>query len=57
MKLIDYAHKMGISDKTVWRWHKAGKIPDKLVLYEHVWATLRQRQNGNHCAAIPTDKG
>jgi len=26
MKLIDYAHKMGISYKTAWRWFKAGKI-------------------------------
>jgi putative resolvase len=29
MKLIDYAHKMGISYKTAWRWFKAGKIPGK----------------------------
>ena len=29
MKLIDYAHKMGISDKTAWRWYKAGKLPGK----------------------------
>jgi predicted site-specific integrase-resolvase len=27
MKLIDYAHKMGISYKTAWRWYKAGKLP------------------------------
>ncbi len=26
MKLIDYAHKMGISYKTAWRWYKAGTI-------------------------------
>jgi predicted site-specific integrase-resolvase len=29
MKLIDYAHKMGISYKTAWRWYKAGKLPGK----------------------------
>ncbi|MFL5706723.1 MAG: IS607 family transposase [Ktedonobacteraceae bacterium] len=29
MKLIDYAHKMGISYKTAWRWYKAGKIQGK----------------------------
>jgi putative resolvase len=29
MKLIDYAHKMGISYKTAWRWFKAGKIQGK----------------------------
>ena len=29
MKLIDYAHKMGIIDKTAWRWYKAGKLPGK----------------------------
>ncbi len=29
MKLIDYAHKMGISYRTAWRWYKAGKIPGK----------------------------
>jgi predicted site-specific integrase-resolvase len=29
MKLIDYAHKMGISYKTAWRWYKAGKLPAK----------------------------
>jgi predicted site-specific integrase-resolvase len=29
MKLIDYAHKMGISCKTAWRWYKAGKLPGK----------------------------
>jgi putative resolvase len=29
MKLIDYAHKMGISYKTAWRWYKAGKIAGK----------------------------
>lgn len=26
MKLIDYAHKMGISYRTAWRWFKAGTI-------------------------------
>lgn len=26
MKLVDYACTMGISYKTAWRWHKAGKI-------------------------------
>ena len=29
MKLIDYAHKMGISYKTAWRWYRAGKLPGK----------------------------
>jgi len=29
MKLIDYAHKMGISYRTAWRWYKAGKIAGK----------------------------
>jgi putative resolvase len=29
MKLIDYAHKTGISYKTAWRWYKAGKIQGK----------------------------
>jgi predicted site-specific integrase-resolvase len=29
MKLIDYAHKMGISYRTAWRWYKAGKIKGK----------------------------
>ena len=29
MKLIDYAHKMGISYRTAWRWYKAGKLPGK----------------------------
>lgn len=29
MKRIDYAHKMGISYKTAWRWEKAGKIAGK----------------------------
>ena len=29
MKLIDNAHKMGISYKTAWRWYKAGKLPGK----------------------------
>ena len=29
MKLIDYAHKMGISYKTAWRWYKSGKLPGK----------------------------
>src|SRR6266851_5833264 len=29
MKLIDYAHTMGISYKTAWRWYKAGKIQGK----------------------------
>jgi putative resolvase len=29
MKRIDYAHKMGISYKTAWRWYKAGKLPGK----------------------------
>jgi putative resolvase len=29
MKLIDYAHKMGISYKTAWRWYKAGKLQGK----------------------------
>ena len=29
MKLIDYAHKMGISYKTAWRWYKAGEIQGK----------------------------
>ncbi len=29
MKLIDYAHKMGISYKTAWRWYKAGKLPGR----------------------------
>jgi putative resolvase len=29
MKLIDYAHKLGISYKTAWRWYKAGKLPGK----------------------------
>ncbi len=29
MKLIDYAHKMGISYKTAWRWYEAGKLPGK----------------------------
>jgi len=29
MKLIDYAHKMGISYKTAWRWYKTGKLPGK----------------------------
>ncbi len=42
MKLIDYAHKMGISYKTAWRWYKSGKIQGKqmdtgtiLVFDEH----------------------
>src|SRR2546429_4090792 len=26
MKLVDYAHQMGVSYKTAWRWYKAGKI-------------------------------
>src|SRR2546421_9413997 len=29
MKLVDYAHKMGISYKTAWRWYKAGNLPGK----------------------------
>ena len=29
MKLIDYAHKMGVSYKTAWRWYKSGKIQGK----------------------------
>jgi len=29
MKLIDYAHKMGISYRTAWRWYKSGKIAGK----------------------------
>lgn len=29
MKLIDYAHQMGISYRTAWRWYKAGKIKGK----------------------------
>ena len=29
MKLIDYAHKMGISYKTAWRWYRAGKLSGK----------------------------
>lgn len=29
MKLIDYAHKMGVSYKTAWRWYKAGQIQGK----------------------------
>ena len=29
MKLIDYAHKMGVSYKTAWRWYKSGKLHGK----------------------------